>query len=231
MVLRVYAMWNRSKIILGILLLGYSVQAILQVVITAVFINPYTDATVSSTQVLDYSVCTVANTVIGPYFKYLVIYPTLFDLLLLVLALIPTTKESTTMYKATKRWQPNRFLLHLRGQCVPTQTNSSHFSRKYRNLLNNIPHAIVDADGDLLDPDWYLISSILWIAITFPIMPRFILSIRELYAKDTLRFCDGIDTGFGISSRVRNIAGQDTFVSAIVFVGGRSGLDEGDEEI
>jgi len=222
MVLRVYAMWNRSKIILGILLLGYSVQAILQVVITAVFINPYTDATVSSTQVLDYSVCTVANTVIGPYFKYLVIYPTLFDLLLLVLALIPTTKESTTMYKATKRWQPNRYMSLIVKEGV---------FYVLLNLLNNIPHAIVDADGDLLDPDWYLISSILWIAITFPIMPRFILSIRELYAKDTLRFCDGIDTGFGISSRVRNIAGQDTFVSAIVFVGGRSGLDEGDEEI
>jgi hypothetical protein len=63
-------------------------------------------------------------------------------------------------------------------------------------------------------------------------MPRFVLSIRELYAKDIIRYCDGIDSGFGISSRVRNIAGRDTSVSAIVFAGGRSGPgDEGDEEM
>jgi len=223
MVLRVYAMWNRSKTIISILLLAYSVQVILQVVVVAVFSNPYTDATVTVAinQVLNYSVCTEVDTVIGPYFKYVVIYPTLFDLLLLVLALIPTVKESTSMYKATKRWQPNRYMSLIVKEGVLYVLLS---------LLNNITNAVADADGDPSPPVWSLVSGLFWIVTTFPVMPRFVLSIRELYTKDTLRCCDGIDSGFGISSRAKNIAGHDTSVSGIVFAGSRSGSDEESDE-
>jgi len=161
----------------------------------------------------------------GPYVKYMVIYPTLFDLLLLALVLIPTVKGSITTYKATRRWQPNRYMsLIVREGAFYVLLN----------LLNNIPVAIVEAAGNPLTPVWYPVSFLFWIVTTFPIIPRFVLSIRELYyTNDTLHCCDGIDSGFGISSYVRNIAGRDTSVSAIAFAGGTRGPGEGpgDEEI
>jgi len=221
MVLRVYAMWNRSKTIISILLLGYSVQVILQIVIPAVFTNPHTDATVGVSQVLNYSVCTEVDNVLGPYLKYVVIYPTLFDLLLLVLALIPTVKETTVMYKATKRWQPNRYMSLIVKEGV---------FYVLLNLLNSIPNAIADTNGRIFTPAWYLISFLFYVATMFPVIPRFVLSIRELYANDTLRYCGGLDSGFGISSHVRNIVGQDTSVSGIVFARGRIGPGEGSDE-
>lgn len=42
MTLRVYAMWNRSKIVLGILLVFYLLEVVIQVVGTAIFSNPDT---------------------------------------------------------------------------------------------------------------------------------------------------------------------------------------------
>ena len=42
MLLRVYAMWNRSKIILGVLLLTYASQSIISFVFSGVFNNPNT---------------------------------------------------------------------------------------------------------------------------------------------------------------------------------------------
>jgi len=176
-----------------------------------------TSHSVAISQVLNYSVCTEVDTVMGPYMKYVVIYPTLFDLLLLVLALIPTVKETTVMYKATKRWQPNRYMSLIVKEGV---------FYVLLNLLNNIPNAILDTDRDTFPPVWYLISFLFYVATMFPVMPRFVLSIWELYANDTLRYCGGLDSGFGIPSHVRNIVGQDTSVSGIVFTGGRSGRGE-----
>jgi len=224
LVLRVYAMWNRSKIILSILLLGYTVQVILQVVLCAVFHNPYIDATVAISKVLDYSVCTEVYAAIGSYFKYMVIYPMLFDFLLLILALIPTVKESTAMYKATKRWQLNQYMSLIVKEGV---------LYVLLNLLNNIANAMAYADEVSLLPVWYLISTFFYATITFPLIPRFVLSVREMYAKDTIRCYEGLDTGFGIPSRFGNVSRHDTGVSWIATAdeyGSRPG-EEGDEEI
>lgn len=42
MILRVYALWNRSRTILGVLLVVYAAQTVLSVVIAAIYINPST---------------------------------------------------------------------------------------------------------------------------------------------------------------------------------------------
>jgi hypothetical protein len=59
-------------------------------------------------------------------------------------------------------------------------------------------------------------------------MPRFIISVRELYDLDPSRRQQGIDTGFGVSSR---IDGQNAAMSAIAFADVTPGQDramEGD---
>lgn len=45
-------------------------------------------------------------------------------------------------------------------------------------------------------------------------MPRFILSVRELYDRDLRGHFQGVDTGFGVS---QSIGSQDGAISAIAF--------------
>jgi len=223
MVLRVYALWNRSKIILSILLVFYTAQVAMQLVGTALWGNPYTqDATVAISQVLDYSVCQETLTVIGPDMKYIVIQPTVFYVLLLTLALVPTAKQSIAMYKATKQWQPNRYMSLIVREGV---------FYLFLNMINNLAILIELADTSPLPSVWYMIFSVFATIIEFPFFPRFVLSIRELYEKDSRGRLEGIDTGFGVSSRVGNVVGQNTIVSAIAFADSGNGQKEGDEEI
>ena len=62
-----------------------------------------------------------------------------------------------------------------------------------------------------------------------PIMPRFIISVRELYDRD-LQHCrwQGVDTGFGVLSHP--IASDHAAASAIVFADVVPGQDEAVEE-
>ena len=55
-------------------------------------------------------------------------------------------------------------------------------------------------------------------------MPRFIISIRELYDRDVRRRCQGIDTGFGVLSQP--IASQNAAMSAIAFADSRPEQDQ-----
>ena len=57
-----------------------------------------------------------------------------------------------------------------------------------------------------------------------PMMPRFIISVRELYDPDIHHGWQGVDTGFGVLSHP--LASQNTPVSAIVFADVALGQDE-----
>jgi len=223
MILRVHTMWNRSKVILTILLLCYTVRAVLQLVIVAIFYNPDIDAIVATSQVLDYSFCTEVDAVIGPYMKYVVTWPNFFDLLLLILALIPPVKESIAMYKGTGRWEPNRYMSLIVKEGV---------AYLFLNLLNNIPVSIINVDTNPVSPVWYLIFQFSYTITMYPIFPRFVIGMRELFDKDSRGRLEGIDSAFGISSHSWNVAGRDHSVSGIAFVGASSHLgEEGGEEI
>ncbi|KAF8553927.1 hypothetical protein OG21DRAFT_1509575 [Imleria badia] len=77
--------------------------------------------------------------------------------------------------------------------------------------------ALIDllaASGKLPAGGWqlYLLGILEWVPV-YTLTPRFIMSIRELYARDVRgRRGEGIDTGFGFSSSGRGAGG-----TAIVF--------------
>jgi len=216
MVLRVYALWKRSKIIVGVLLSFYMTRVILEVIGTSVFGNPYVDTTVVAAQVLDYSYCYQVDGIMGPYMQYWVIYPTLFHALLFILAVIPTLKQSIAAYKASKRWQHNRYMSLITKEGI---------FYLFLNVVRNIPQ-LIPQDVNIPSPAWIIMSNIFLVVTAFPIIPRFVLNIRELYEKDSRGGFEGIDSGFGIG----NIS--DTIVSGIVFADGITGLGtkEDDEE-
>ena len=58
-------------------------------------------------------------------------------------------------------------------------------------------------------------------------MPRFIISVREMYDHDSCSRQQGIDTGFGVSSQ---LDGHNAAVSAIAFADVTPGEDQGVEE-
>lgn len=55
-------------------------------------------------------------------------------------------------------------------------------------------------------------------------MPRFIISVRELYDRDSRGRVYGIDSGFGVVSQ--HDAGQDATVSGIAFADNEAGGDQ-----
>jgi len=128
MILRVYAMWNRSKSILSILLFIYASQTIITFVWDGIYTNPDDISGTSQTkvEVLMESNVPISSpppvTIVKVYnFKHCTHYyitPTLatyreiprfvLGTTLLILTVIPTIRESVEMYKSTKHWEINR---------------------------------------------------------------------------------------------------------------------------
>ena len=172
---------------------------------------------------------------------------------LLILAVTSTLKQSVIMYKATKQWQPNWYMEQLMGDsilyflayisvstslisicnshCVLLPlisiiwrwTNySDAFFWTARNIFFNVAYLVkVNATGN---NTWVLFLTMLCGITQCPMMPRFIISVRELYDRDPRRDWEGVDTGFGVLSQP--IAGQNGPVSAIAFADIPLGQDD-----
>jgi len=108
------------------------------------------------------------------------------------------------MYKATKQWQPNRYMQKLVGDGI------LYF---FVNVVYQIDYVL----GFVANPTSkfaFFVSGFIYVAF-YILIPRFIISIRELYDHD-IRGRFHIDTGFGLVSRSN--AGPDTTMSMMVFV-------------
>ena len=93
--------------------------------------------------------------------------------------------------------------------------------------LYNIVNVLAAAGGSPTG-GWQLVLNVLETVPLYTLTPRFILSIREMYARDVQgRRGSGIDTGFGLSS-----PGCDAGGTAIVFADvEQNERSEGVEEI
>ena len=126
------------------------------------------------------------------------------------------------MYRATKQWKLNQYmgllvkqgifyflvyvLSHAFPPCPPLPpglANKPITNRtiRYSNLLFSLINVLVVL-GNLPTGESQLIAiAVLQYVPIFTLTPRFIMSIRELHARDVQgRRGDGIDTGFGLSS-------------------------------
>jgi len=221
MILRVYAMWRQSKTILSILLFCFVVKAVVELVGIAVFDNPRTDARVIISQVLDYTTCTEVLSMLSPYLKFTLISTFLFDVLLLILALIPAVKDSMAMYRETKLWQPNRYMSLIVREGV---------FYIFLNFFNTIAVIVSQVHTGTYPPIWVVVFGIFGVVSLYPAIPRFVLSIRELYEKESRGHSEGIDSGFGVSLHTWSYSGRET-IASIAFASGLSLSGEGDEEM
>lgn len=129
--MRVYAMWSQSKWILYILLLIYIPQMISILIIQGIYDNPNTYLScmsqnnlvhswlfisffpVTVIQLDGFSFCNSSSTAPSLLDIYDLTPRFVLGLILLVLGLVQTSKQALQMYRATKQWQPNRYMKKL----------------------------------------------------------------------------------------------------------------------
>ncbi|KAF8548764.1 hypothetical protein OG21DRAFT_1500821 [Imleria badia] len=184
MILRVSAMWNQSKIIWGILLFIYVPQMIITIIWDAVYTNPGTTLAVTVGRVFNFKFCNYSSS-IEPFPTYRAIPRFVLGAALLILAVIPPLRQSVEMYKVTKHFHTNRTMELL------VREGAVYF---VVNMLFNIVNAV-----DVPIIDFMLFLDALGYSLCCAMMPRFIISIRELYDRDVRERWQGIDTGFGRS--------------------------------
>ncbi|KAF8126828.1 hypothetical protein EV363DRAFT_567004 [Boletus edulis] len=214
MILRLHAMYRRSKIVLGVLLFFYVPTIILLAVATGYYENPNTYMLVTISQVFDTSYCNVTWTSLSKLNSYVFIPRFILAGLMFILTLARFFLESYRSSKATKQWLSSRYI--------------NLFVRE--NVLYFLAHLLYSIDADVITAQLNPLSlqammmDLVSYILLFTLCPRFIMSVRELYASDTRpkwQRESGVDTGFGFTAHssvmdVMSIRFADTEVGTTV---------------
>ncbi|KAF8129171.1 hypothetical protein EV363DRAFT_1220227 [Boletus edulis] len=199
MIARVYAMWNKCKRILGVLLFVYVPQVVFSFVFAGIqaYSHPHGPLSSIVNQVPGFSTCDHSLSTSSPvlYF-YLLGLRAAISMMLLGLAAIQTLKQSVEMYQVTKQWKPNQYMQLL------VKDGILYF---VVNTIFNITTAIPTNTIPLL-----FILSLSYLSI-IPLMPRFIISVREFHKRRGQ--WEGIDAGFGASLHL--ISSENAVVSVV----------------
>ncbi|KAF8452755.1 hypothetical protein L210DRAFT_2055698 [Boletus edulis BED1] len=219
MILRVYAMYNRSKIILGVLFVMYVTETIILVITSSIYSDP-TYAAVSMVQLLDVTVCTV-NFSIQSWNNAATIIQFILGAILCILAAAQFVRNLLEMHRVTRKWQLNRYMnLLVRDGLLYFLVTVLHSLLTMLGILNALPQG------------W--VSQVLAIIANVPLItltPRFVMNIRELYLYDVQnRWDHDIDSGFGLSSGTgRGVGGLVTIGMEFVDGGRTEMLEDGEE--
>ncbi|KAG8212945.1 hypothetical protein J3R82DRAFT_11307 [Butyriboletus roseoflavus] len=130
-------------------------------------------------------------------------------------AIVRFVRESLQMYRVTKQWYPNRYMNLLVKEGI-----LYFFAILLFNLIDVLTYAEV-----IPVETWQMIMLVFAEYVPmYALTPRFITSMRELYARDVQgKRGGGIDTAFGLS-----LSGHDAGGTAIVFAD--VGQTEGSED-
>ena len=147
------------------------------------------------------------------------------------------------MCKATKQWQPNKYLQQLVTDgiiyflvYVFLFYTLSVTTRKYLKLTiwtsvfhcrNVFYHsiALIQLRSTTISSTTVLFLAVLSYITIIPMSPRFIISIRELHDRDLRGRWNRLDSGFGVLSQAT--ASEDAIESAIAFADVNPGQEEG----
>ena len=173
-----------------------------------------------------------------------------------MLAVIQTMKQSVDMFKATKQWQPNKYMqqlvtdgilyflvyaslfyFHSFPICPVAHISFNCLHKKLTTLILRYVFYNITIVGENASTSYDIVWNIMYMVsytVLIPTMPRFIISMRELYDRDCSSRWKGIDSGFGILSQPT--ASPNGVMSAIAFAdvnihqgesqGGEGGADD-----
>jgi len=220
MILRIWAMYNRSKIILGVLLTSY-LGEIIPSTISIIFYSYPKNFAMIVNQILDIPFCSL-SAISGSLYKASNLSQLVHAVVMYTLVIIQFTIRSVEMYRATKKWRIGPFinLLVMEGMVY-------FFAILMWDLIDTL---YVLGNLSAVGPKQHIP---LRLAASIPIStlnPRFILSIREMYARNTFHVGrgQGIDTGFGLTA----LPSHESSLSWIVSADGgeRAGLGHDSED-
>jgi len=219
--LRIWAMYNRSKTILGILLTSYLGEIIPSTIATIFYSNPK-NLVAAVSQILDFSFCSVDEKS-GGWNKANNLSQFVHAGVMYILVIIQFMIRSVETYRMTKQWRltPLLNLLAMEGMAY-------FFAIFMWNLISTLYiYGNLSALGHKRNIPLRLVEFVPISTLT----PRFVLNIRKMDARSMYggRGGHGIDTGFGLTALSSHGASR----SSIVFagIGEREGLEQDSEDI
>ncbi|KAF9237827.1 hypothetical protein BU15DRAFT_75620 [Melanogaster broomeanus] len=183
MILRIYAMYNRSRLVFGVLLASYILAVVLRFIVIGIFYKPHIGVAV----VFGTKSCTVSYSIAPALNAYFIIPHISFNVLLCGFAVVHFVRESLQMHRAIKQWRSNRYMELL------VQGSMLYFTAYLPSHVTTIVIGIDVLQG--------LASVLLGMLSTIPpmVLPaRLIMSMREFHSRIV---GEHIDTGFGAISR------------------------------
>ncbi|KAF8442258.1 hypothetical protein L210DRAFT_3202434 [Boletus edulis BED1] len=179
MMLRVWAMYNRSRLILAVLLILFFLEIIPSILYAVIDSNPK-NLSAPVIQITDFSYCLVLP--IAVWTDETAAFQITHGAVMCTLAIFQFVGQLLQMYSATKQWQISQYL-----KLIVKQGIIYFFAIFLFNLMEMLAVA-----GEFPTGGWQMILSIIleYVPI-FTLTPRFILSIRELYARDVESRCVG----------------------------------------
>jgi len=206
MILRLWAMYNRSKIILGILLTSYLGEVVLSAIASIVYSKPK-GVVANVNQILNLSFCSLREQSESWYkandFSRLV-----HAAVMCILVMIQFMIRSVEMYRVTKQWRLGPLVNLLVRQGM------AYF---FALLMWNLLYILVDfAKFPNMGPQSVPLLLVQYVPVS-TLTPRLILSIRRMHERSI--YCGrghGIDTGFGLTA----LPSHGLSRSSIVFVDG-----------
>ncbi|KAF8136545.1 hypothetical protein EV363DRAFT_1428926 [Boletus edulis] len=189
MMLRVWAMYNRSRLILTILLTLFFFEIIPSIIFAAIN-SDLKNLSAPHVQILNFSHCIVLAKPV--WTKETAGFQITHGAALCILAIFRFVGELLRMHSATKQWQINQYMKLLAKEGV------LYF---FVIFLFNLMGMLTTSGKFPKEGLGMILSFILEYVPIFALTPRFILSIRRMYARDVEGRCgEEIDTGFGLSS-------------------------------
>ncbi|KIJ08288.1 hypothetical protein PAXINDRAFT_102632 [Paxillus involutus ATCC 200175] len=185
MILRIYAMYNRSRRILAILLVIYIPTLVLS--ITSAAYSTAQKFYLSVLAVADVKICVMGINDIAHVVTYAIVARLVIGTLLCILAVAKFVRQSLEMHKALKQWRSDRYMKLFARESI------LYF---IANLILNVA-TYLSISGTL-----YIVLSIISCVFPYVLAARFVLSVRDLYSHAV---GEHVDTGFGAVSQVNTI--------------------------
>ncbi|KAF9232295.1 hypothetical protein BU15DRAFT_81386 [Melanogaster broomeanus] len=187
LMLRVYAMYNRSRIVLGILLFVYIPTKISSLVLLGIINNPKIHLSIADVEVVNMELCTWSYNGGTELIISLHVLSTVVNGVLCSFAVVQWIRYSLEMHKVLGKWQSNRYMKLL------VQESILYF---VMILLLNIMTLIQTLAT---------LSATVQLALdalsSFPpyiVGPHLILSVREFHSRI---LGEHVDSGFGLHSQ------------------------------
>ncbi|KIJ64954.1 hypothetical protein HYDPIDRAFT_28298 [Hydnomerulius pinastri MD-312] len=197
MILRVYAMYNRSKLTLGIIL-GLYIPAVIAVfVCTAVYFNPETHLlgmlasrdpsplpmtfAVSVVSVADAGTSQICTQSLTPPSLYLNVTRIVLGAVLCVLVVVRFIQHSSEIHRTLGQWRSNRYMKLLVRESVLFFTVNL-----FSNILSLCVSVLADQDAPLV------VLTALTEFLPYLLAPRLIISMRAFHALVAGNPVDGV---------------------------------------